>query len=68
MNAGVIGFTSWSRTLTETVRHLQPLRQTNTKYVVEMVGDLGPPTPLQAFGFRAVAGVIAPVDIQIRMR
>jgi len=44
VNAGVIGFTSWSRTLTETVRHLQPLRQTNTKYVVEMVGDLGPPT------------------------
>jgi DNA-binding transcriptional regulator LsrR (DeoR family) len=44
MDAKVIGFTSWSRALGETVRHLQPLRETNVKHVVEMVGDLGPPT------------------------
>ena len=44
LNAGVIGFTSWSRTLAETVRNLQPLRQADVHYIVEMVGDLGPPT------------------------
>lgn len=44
MDARVIGFTSWSRTLGETVRHLQPLSQSSTEFVVEMVGDLGPPT------------------------
>jgi DNA-binding transcriptional regulator LsrR (DeoR family) len=44
LDADVVGFTSWSRTLSETVRHLQPLNQFSTKYVVEMVGDLGPPT------------------------
>jgi DNA-binding transcriptional regulator LsrR (DeoR family) len=44
VDASVIGFTSWSRTLQETVRKLQPLRQSDTKYVVELVGDLGPPT------------------------
>ena len=43
LDAEVIGFTSWSRTLQETVRHLRPMRNTGTKYVVEMVGDLGPP-------------------------
>jgi DNA-binding transcriptional regulator LsrR (DeoR family) len=44
LTARVIGFTSWSRTLGETVRHLQPLSQSTTEFVVEMVGDLGPPT------------------------
>lgn len=39
----VIGYTSWSRSLQETIRHLQPLRQAQTRYVVEMLGDLGPP-------------------------
>ena len=39
----VIGFTSWSRSLQEAVKHLQPLRQAQTKFVVEMLGDLGPP-------------------------
>lgn len=43
LDAAVIGFTSWSRTLAETVRHLQPVREAKTKVVVEMVGDLGPP-------------------------
>lgn len=40
--ATTIGFTSWSRTLRQTVSTLQPLR-TKTKHVVEMLGDLGPP-------------------------
>jgi DNA-binding transcriptional regulator LsrR (DeoR family) len=44
LDAPVVGFTSWSRTLQETVRKLQPLRQSDTKFVVELVGDLGPPT------------------------
>ncbi|MBM9465959.1 sugar-binding transcriptional regulator [Nakamurella leprariae] len=43
LDAEVIGFTSWSRTLQETVRHLQPMRSSGTRYVVEMLGDLGPP-------------------------
>lgn len=44
LGADVVGLTSWSRTLQETVRKLQPVRQSGTKYVVELVGDLGPPT------------------------
>ncbi len=44
LDARVVGYSSWSRTLAETVRILQPLPQSSTKYVVEMVGDLGPPT------------------------
>ena len=44
LDAKVIGFTSWSRALGETVHHLQPLRQSQAKFVIEMVGDLGPPT------------------------
>lgn len=43
LDESVIGFTSWSRSLQETVKHLQPLRQAQTKYIVEMLGDLGPP-------------------------
>lgn len=43
LDEAVIGFTSWSRSLQETVRHLQPLRQAHTRIVVEMLGDLGPP-------------------------
>lgn len=41
--APVIGFTSWSRTLRMVVEALQPLR-TRTERVVEMLGDLGPPS------------------------
>lgn len=44
LDAGVIGFTSWSRALGETVRHLHPLGRSGVRHVVEMVGDLGPPT------------------------
>jgi DNA-binding transcriptional regulator LsrR (DeoR family) len=44
LNAQVIGFTSWSRTLQETVRTMPPLLGASTRYVVELVGDLGPPT------------------------
>jgi DNA-binding transcriptional regulator LsrR (DeoR family) len=44
VDANVIGFTSWSRALGETVRHLQPLAQSRVEHIVEMVGDLGPPT------------------------
>jgi DNA-binding transcriptional regulator LsrR (DeoR family) len=43
LDAKVVGFTSWSRALGETVRHLQPMRQTGVTHIVEMVGDLGPP-------------------------
>ncbi len=43
LDAEVIGFTSWSRTLQETVRHLGPMRNSGTSHVVEMLGDLGPP-------------------------
>lgn len=42
LDAPVIGFTSWSRTLRQVVDALQPLR-TGTQWVVEMLGDLGPP-------------------------
>ncbi len=43
LDAEVIGLTSWSRTLQETIRHLRPLRNSGTRFVVEMLGDLGPP-------------------------
>ncbi len=42
IEASTIGFTSWSRTFREVVDSLPPLRS-GTKYVVEMLGDLGPP-------------------------
>src|SRR4029453_1018090 len=38
-----VGFTSWSSTLREMVRSLDPLRRPGTSYVVEMLGDLGAP-------------------------
>ena len=41
--ASTIGFTSWSSTQRQMVQALQPLR-TNTRYVVETLGDLGPPS------------------------
>jgi DNA-binding transcriptional regulator LsrR (DeoR family) len=44
MVADVIGFTSWSRALGETVRNLKSFGQADVKFVIEMVGDLGPPT------------------------
>jgi DNA-binding transcriptional regulator LsrR (DeoR family) len=42
MEPSTIGFTSWSRTLREVVAALPPMR-TGATYVVEMLGDLGPP-------------------------
>ncbi len=39
----VIGFTSWSRTLREAVRALESPARTPARYVVEMLGDVGPP-------------------------
>jgi DNA-binding transcriptional regulator LsrR (DeoR family) len=44
LDAEVVGFTSWSRTLQETVRNLHPLHHSNTSCVVQLVGDLGRPT------------------------
>lgn len=41
--APTIGFTSWSRALRQMVAALQPLRP-GTERIVEMLGDLGPPT------------------------
>jgi DNA-binding transcriptional regulator LsrR (DeoR family) len=40
--ARTIGFTSWSATLRQMVDVLQPLR-IGTEFVVELLGDLGPP-------------------------
>jgi DNA-binding transcriptional regulator LsrR (DeoR family) len=40
----VIGFTSWSRTLRETVRTLEVETPIDATYVVEMLGDVGPPS------------------------
>jgi DNA-binding transcriptional regulator LsrR (DeoR family) len=41
--ASTIGFTSWSSTQRQMVGALQPLRS-NTGYVIETLGDLGPPS------------------------
>lgn len=38
-----VGFTSWSSTLREMARALDPVRRSGTTHVVEMLGDLGPP-------------------------
>jgi DNA-binding transcriptional regulator LsrR (DeoR family) len=42
-NGRVLGFTSWSTTLREMARHMEPHGNTGIKYVVEMLGDLGSP-------------------------
>lgn len=39
----IIGFTSWSRTLREMVRVLEVANPTGAAYVVELLGDVGPP-------------------------
>ena len=41
LDAKVIGFTSWSRSLRATVAALQPFKST-VRYVVELLGDVGP--------------------------
>lgn len=43
LDAKVIGLTSWSRSLRETVRAVQRPTQSDADYVVEMLGDVGPP-------------------------
>ncbi len=43
LEGDVIGFTSWSRTLRATVRALNPSAGSRGGYVVEMLGDVGPP-------------------------
>ena len=42
-DAEIIGLTSWSRSLREMIDSLDPLGTTGTRYVVEMLGDVGPP-------------------------
>ena len=44
LDVEVIALTSWSRTVQATVRYLQPLPTTETKFVVETLGDLGSPS------------------------
>ena len=43
LEGDVIGFTSWSRTLRETVQALNAPAGAHASYVVEMLGDVGPP-------------------------
>jgi DNA-binding transcriptional regulator LsrR (DeoR family) len=43
LTGDVIGFTSWSRTLRETVRSMDEERDPGSGFVVEMLGDVGPP-------------------------
>jgi DNA-binding transcriptional regulator LsrR (DeoR family) len=43
INASVIGFTSWSRSLRATVEALKNTKNSNAKFVVEMLGDVGDP-------------------------
>ena len=43
LEGDIIGFTSWSRTLRETVRVLDVVNPTGASYVVELLGDVGPP-------------------------
>lgn len=43
LTGSIIGFTSWSRTLREAIAALEPPAQRNSQYVVEMLGDVGPP-------------------------
>ena len=40
----VVGFTSWSRTLREAISVLEAGSGFSAEYVVEMLGDVGPPT------------------------
>lgn len=54
----VVGFTSWSRTLQEMARALPELPRTGSRYVVEMLGDLGSPT-LQHSAARATQAMAA---------
>jgi DNA-binding transcriptional regulator LsrR (DeoR family) len=46
-----VGFTSWSTTLREMVRALDPVRRSGVTDVVEMLGDLGPPVLQHEAGY-----------------
>lgn len=39
-----VGFTSWSSTLREMAHRLDPVRRSGTTHVIEMLGNLGPPS------------------------
>ena len=43
LDGDVIGFTSWSRTLRETVRSLEGTAGRTARFVVELLGDVGTP-------------------------
>jgi len=43
LSGSTLGFTSWSRTLREMVRVLEVATPTGATYVVELLGDVGPP-------------------------
>ena len=43
LEGDVIGLTSWSRTLREAIRDLEPTAARGSRYVVEMLGDVGAP-------------------------
>ena len=44
VNANIVGFTSWSRSLRATVEALKNSKNSNAKFVVEMLGDVGEPS------------------------
>lgn len=43
LTARTIGVTSWSRSLRAAVRAMRPVAESSAEYVVEMLGDVGPP-------------------------
>jgi DNA-binding transcriptional regulator LsrR (DeoR family) len=43
IHANVVGFTSWSRSLRSTVEALRNTKNSEAKFVVEMLGDIGDP-------------------------
>ena len=43
IHANVVGFTSWSRSLRSTVEALRNTKNSDAKFVVEMLGDVGDP-------------------------
>jgi len=44
IHANVVGFTSWSRSLRATVEALKNTKNSEAKFVVEMLGDVGDPS------------------------
>lgn len=60
---GCIGFTSWSTTLREMTRQLEPVRRAGAAHVVEMLGDLGSPL-LQHEAARATLRLARSLDAE----